>query len=105
MDESSFALESLLYFGRQTQALLKEEGDWPLDPLRSDFLREQLRTTHAKIEIRLIDEHGEIRTWLPPTRVPFDRRHEFHMEVKNVQPLITSGTVKRVGLYHLWTRL
>mgnify|MGYP007073184874 CR=1 FL=1 len=105
MDESSFALESLLYFGRQTQALLKEEGDWPLDPLRSDFLREQLRTTHAKIEIRLIDEHGEIRTWLPPTRVPFDRRHEFHMEVNNVQPLITSGTVKRVGLYHLWTRL
>ena len=37
--------------------------------------------------------------------VPLDRRHEFDMQVNNVQPLITSGTVKRVGLYHLWNRL
>ena len=105
MDESSFALESLLYFGRQTEVLLQEEGAWPLDPLRSDFLHEQLQRTHASIEIRVVDEHGEVRTWLSPTRVPFDRRHEFDMQVNNVQPLITSGTVKRVGLYHLWTRL
>ena len=105
MDETSFALESLLYFGRQTVALLKEEGDYPLDPLRSNFLRDELRKTHALVEVRVVDEHGEVRTWLPPTRVPLDRRHEFDMQVKNVQPLITSGTVKRVGLYHLWNRL
>ena len=105
MDETSFALESLLYYGRQTVALLKEEGDYPLDPLRSDFLRDELKKTHAKVEVRVVDEHGEIRTWLPPTRVPLDRRHEFDMQVNNVQPLITSGTVKRVGLYHLWNRL
>ena len=105
MDETSFALESLLYYGRQTLALLKEEGDYPLDPLRSGFLRDELKKTHAKVEIRVVDEHGEIRTWLPPTRVPLDRRHEFDMQVNNVQPLETSGTVKRVGLYHLWNRL
>ncbi len=105
MDETSFALESLLYFGRQTQELLKEDGDAPLDPLRSGLLQDELKKTHAKIEIRVVDEFGEIRTWLPPTRVPLDRRHEFDMQVSNVQPLITSGTVKRVGLYHLWNRL
>jgi len=105
MDESSFALESLLYYGRQTEALLQAEGDYPLDPLRSEFLREELKKTHAKIEVRVVDEYGEIRTWLPPTRVPLDRRHEFDMQVNNVQPLETSGTVKRVGLYHLWNRL
>ena len=105
MDETSFALESLLYFGRQTLVLLNEEGDYPLDPLRSDFLRQELKKTHAKVEVRVVDEHGEVRTWLPPTRVPLDRRHEFDMQVNNVQPLITSGTVKRVGLYHLWNRL
>lgn len=105
MNEDSFALESLLYFGRQTQQLLDEEGDFPLDPRRSAFLRRELKRTHASIEIRLVDEHGEVRTWLPPTRVPLDRRHVFQMEVNRVQPLITSGTVKRVGLYHLWTRL
>jgi hypothetical protein len=105
MDETSFALESLLYFGRQTGEMLKEDGDFPLDPLRSQFLREELRKTHAKIEVRVVDEYGEIRTWLPSTRVPLDRRHEFDMHVSNVQPLETSGTVKRVGLYHLWNRL
>ena len=105
MDETSFALESLLYFGRQTAMLLEEEGDYPLDPIRSDFLRSELRKTHAKIEIRVVDEYGEVRTWLSPTRVPLDRRHEFDMQVNNVQPLETSGTVKRVGLYHLWNRL
>ena len=105
MDETSFALESLLYFGRQTSELLKEEGDYPLDPLRSEFLQDELLKTHAKIEIRVVDEYGEVRSWLAPTRVPLDRRHEFDMQVNNVQPLQTSGTVKRVGLYHLWNRL
>jgi len=52
-----------------------------------------------------LDEAGEVRSWLPATRVPLDRRHEFDMEVHDVQRLITSGTVKRVGLDHLWTRL
>jgi hypothetical protein len=46
-----------------------------------------------------------VRSWLDPTEVPFDRRHVFEMEASGVQPLVTSGTVKRVGLYHLWTRL
>lgn len=105
MDETSFALESLLYFGRQTLVMLNDEGDFPLDPLRSDFLRSELKKTHAKVEVRVVDEYGEIRVWLPPTRVPLDRRHEFDMQVNNLQPLITSGTVKRVGLYHLWNRL
>lgn len=105
MDQSSFALESLLFFGRQTSLFLQSEGTAPLDAPRTDLLREQLKVTHAMIEIRLVDEYGEVRTWLPPTRVPLDRRHVFDMEVKRLQPLITSGTVKRVGLYHLWTRL
>jgi hypothetical protein len=37
--------------------------------------------------------------------VPLDRRHVFKMDTKDLPPLITSGTVKRVGLHHLWTRL
>ena len=105
MDETSFALESLCYFGRQSFLLLEEEGDHPLDPLRSAFLRRELRRNHATVEVRVVDEFGETRSWLPPTRVPLDRRHVFDMEVADVQPLVTSGTVKRVGLYHLWNRL
>jgi len=105
LNETNPGLEGLLYFGRQTTAYLN--GGWSrlLPAEHLDFLRQELTTTHARIKMRLVDEHGEIRSHLPPTRVPFDRRHVFDMEVNRLQPLVTSGTVKRVGLYHLWTRL
>lgn len=105
LDETSLALESLLYFGRQTRLLAAREGTSPLNADRVDFLRRELSRTHARIAIRLVDEAGAIRAWAPPTRVPLDRRHVFEMEVDGVQPLVTSGTVKRVGLNHLWNRL
>ena len=105
MDETSSALESLLYFGPQTKEMIQKHGFGPLDRARADFLWSELKITHALISIRVVDEKGIVRSWLKPTRVPFDRRHEFEMEVDKVQPNETSGTVKRVGLYHLWTRL
>ncbi len=105
IDESSPAFEKLLYYGKQTQERLQRYGHGSLDPLRKMALQRELKKTHASVQIRLVDEHGEVRSWLPPTSVPLDRRHVFDMEAKGVQPLVTSGTVKRVGLYHLWTRL
>ena len=105
MSEESLAFETLLYFGRQTREMLAQVDELALDPLRASVLARELAVTHAQISIRVVDEHGEIRTSLPPTSVPFDRRHVFDMDTNRVQPLVTSGTVKRVGLYHLWTRL
>jgi hypothetical protein len=105
IDETSLAYETLLYYGRQTSDLISSEGFGKLDPLRARALWHELTRTHALIAIRVVDEFGEVRTSLPPTKVPFDRRHVFDMDTNRVQPLVTSGTVKRVGLYHLWTRL
>ena len=105
MDASSTALESLLFYGRQTQQLLDQHGDRPLDASRAKFLRRELRRTHAMIAFRIVDQRGRIRTQMPPTRVPLDRRHVFDMENTDLPPLVTSGTVKRVGLHHLWTRI
>jgi hypothetical protein len=105
MDASSFALESLLYFNRQTRVLMASEGTSPLDPAREAFLRSELQKTHAYIEIKMVDEYGVVRTSLPPTWVPLDRRHLFDMDETDLQDLETSGTVKRVGLDYLWTRL
>jgi len=105
IDETSRAFETLLYYGPQAKKLLDSEGTAPLDPVRASVLRGELSRTHARIAIRVLDEHGAVRTSLPPTRVPLDRRHVFVMETNNVQPLETSGTVKRVGLHHLWNRL
>ena len=105
MNETSSALEALLYFGPQAKSMLEKRGFGTLDRERADFLWHELKINHALISIRVVDENGIVRSWLKPTRVPFDRRHEFEMEVNKVQPNQTSGTVKRVGLYHLWTRL
>ena len=105
MSEDSLALETLLYFGRQTIDMLDDLDVLPLDTVRARFLARELTITHAKVSIRVVDQHGDVRASLPPTAVPFDRRHVFDMDNHNVQPLVTSGTVKRVGLYHLWTRL
>ncbi|MEK6237839.1 MAG: hypothetical protein N2C14_24275 [Planctomycetales bacterium] len=105
ISENSLALETLLYFGRQTRLMIEKEGFEPLNQERADFLWRELGRGHASIAIRVIDENGEIRSWAPVTKVPLDRRHVFSMETNNVQPLVTSGTVKRVGLHHLWTRL
>lgn len=105
MSEESSALESLLYFGRQSDGWIKLLGTNPLDDERTAMLRRELTRTHARISFRIVDEYGVVRTYMPPTRVPLDRRHEFKMDVKDLPPLITSGTVKRVGLHHLWTRL
>lgn len=105
ISEDSQAYEALLYYGRQSRDMMNRLGHEPLDPLRVAALRKELQRSHVYVQLRVLDEAGEVRSWLPSTRVPLDRRHVFEMEVNRVQPLITSGTVKRVGLYHLWTRL
>ncbi len=102
---SSPALDELLFYGPQTRELIEADGIGAINSERAGFLWEELKRTHVRISLRVIDIHGEIRSWLPPTRVPLDRRHVFEMETENLQPLVTSGTVKRVGLDHLWVRL
>lgn len=105
MDRTNNALEALMYFGPQTRKFMESEGVGSLDSDRAKFIWNELDCTHAKIAIRVTDENGVIRTWLDPTRVPLDRRHVFEMKTKDLQALVTSGTVKRVGLDHIWVRL
>jgi hypothetical protein len=105
MDESNPALEALLHYNRQTTALIRQVGTKPLDPQRAALLRRELSRDHALWYFRVVDEAGTVRAEMKDMRVPLDRRHVFDMEVRNLQPLITSGTVKRVGLHHLWTRI
>lgn len=104
MDHTNNALEELLYFGPQTKVMI-EAGGVEMEREHLEFLWRELAYTHANVAIRVVDDEGVIRSWLPPTRVPLDRRHVFDMEANNLQPLVTSGTVKRVGLNHIWARL
>lgn len=99
------AQDALLYYGRQAaQLLASEESGW-LDPLRAAVLKHELARDHAEIEIRVVDALERVRASLPATSVPLDRRHEFELDTQQLQPMIASGTVKRVGRDFLWTRL
>ncbi len=99
------AFETLLYYGRQVTVLLDRHGTGPLDSLRAEILKQELARGHAEVSIRIVDESGVVRALLPPTSVPLDRRHEFKLDPHDLQPLIASGTIKRVGRDHIWTRL
>lgn len=105
MNQTNNALEELMYFGSQSRAMIESLGVGELDSQRAEFLWDQLKLNKAKVSIRVLDQSGNVRTWVEPTTVPFDRRHVFEMQTNNVQPLVTSGTVKRVGLNHIWARL
>ena len=105
MAETNQALEELIFFGSQTRRQINENGFGNLDSGWAGFLGRQLACSHAEISIRVTDENGVVRTWVEPTLVPFDRRHVFKMKTNSLQALVTSGTVKRVGLNHAWMRL
>lgn len=103
--ESGPGFEALLYYGKQTRDLLARDGASPLDAEHVRRLTRELSRTHVRVSFRITDADGRRRVSLPPTRVPLDRRHVFTMETVDLQPLVTSGTVKRVGQDYLWVRL
>ncbi|QDU93662.1 hypothetical protein [Lignipirellula cremea] len=104
-DATSPALEELLFLGRQTRDLLASRRELPLDAKHEAMLRREVQRTQVRIEMRLVNKQGETRCWLAPTVTPLDRRHVFSMETERLQPIVSSGTVKRVGLDSLWVRL
>jgi hypothetical protein len=106
MSEESPALEELLYFGPQTKQKLGALEAVPLDGARLAFLRRELERDHVVAEFRIIDEDGKVRVGLPPTEVSLDKRYVFEpLNTHDFQPPEASGTIKRVGLNHLWQRI
>ena len=57
---------------------------------------------HLKVIVSFFDDNSTPITCLCESLKPNDL---FEMDVQNLPSLVTSGTVKRVGLDHLWTRL
>ncbi len=105
LGEAGPGQDALLYYGRQAARLLASDGAGRLDPIRTAVLKHELGRDHAEIEVRVVDALERVRASLPPTDVPLDRRHEFELDTYELQPMIASGTVKRVGRDFLWTRL
>jgi hypothetical protein len=113
MSDQSEGLETLLYYGRQSLLYLDQLGPGPLDKQREEFLRRELYVSptkidrlHVLVELRVVDEFGVVRVWNKPAPVPLDKRFGFEFTTNDYQRIEEStGTVKRVGLYHLWQRI
>ena len=106
LDDRNPAFEELLYFGPQALEMWQRyERRFPLAKATTARLVEEWRKSHVGVQLRLLDSAGNVCAWLPATQVPLDRRHVFTMRTDQLPPLIASGTVKRVGVHHLWTRL
>ena len=104
LDETNAALETLLFHGDATVALLETRPP-ALPEEHARFLARELARRHARIELRVIDVDGRELVRLDPTTVTLGVKAHVHPTRSSLPPLEFSGTVKRVGLYHLWTRL
>jgi len=105
-DEGRLALDTILFHGPRARALAWQAGFGALAPDRARFLARELERDHARLALRLVDDAGAVRLHLPPTRVPLgEKQHIVVHDAGGLQPPEVSGTVKRVGLSHLWVRL
>lgn len=101
--EDNAALESLLFYGEAAARLTREHGT---GGFASELLLSELDRSHATLSVRLVNASGVERVTLAPARIPLgEKQHLFPEHSSDVQVPEISGTVRRVGLNHLWTRL
>jgi len=105
-EQISPPLEALLFYGPQAAAYLQDISVGTEGREHLSFLARELRRDRVKMEFRIVDENGVVRVHLPPTEVNFDKRFVFEpLLTQDFQPPEASGTVKRVGLGHIWQRI
>lgn len=102
---ASLSLETLLFHGEATAAYLDFLGPGPLRADQVDFLRQELRRTHVQVSFRVVDEEGFVHASLSPTEVPLGKKQHVHLHTEGaLGDLEAGGTVRRVGLNHVWSR-
>ena len=103
--DDSAALDTLCYYGVQTRDMLAEHGAGALDKDHEAFLLRELSRTYVYLSVRVTDDEGIVRVSFDHHKVNIDERNHHAVDaVNNVIPPEISGTVKRVGLYHIWSR-
>jgi hypothetical protein len=102
MEAPSLPLETLLFYGDYTLALLENQE---LSPERRWFLEKELSRDRVLVEMRLVDDSGAVRGELTPRPVPLSQKQHLGFgQTGSLGAFVTAGQVKRVGLGHLWSR-
>jgi len=101
---STLALDTLLFDSARSAALLEAHGD-RLTAERRQWLADELARSEVVVEMRLVDEHGDVRGGLASSDFPLrEKQHLPFADTGSLGWLETGGKVKRVGLAHLWSR-
>ena len=111
LDADNLALATLLFHGARVGRMLDGLDGLDglcdrLDPPTEAFLRRELERRHARLDVRFLNADGSERLRLGARRIPLDeKQHLFPSHAEALTPPEISGTVRRVGLDHLWVRL
>ncbi len=98
-------LETLLYHGTEVRTHFNHKGTSPLDEAHAHFLQNALQKNHAMVQMRLVSDAGIVIAELKSTRVALGQKAHLRIPATgDLQAFDYSGTVKRVGLNHLWGR-
>ncbi len=105
LGSESSAIDQLLFHGDRTRTLLRSNPA-RLPARQRAFLERELNRTHARVFLRVVDAAGNVVTHVDGARVPLDeKQHLMGSNLVALKPHEFNGTVKRVGLHHLWTRM
>lgn len=99
------ALETMLFHHQASAQWLEILGPGPLSPAQARFLETELARNEYSMEMRLVDDAGQIRGHVGLDASPFDHKaHLYFDDTGSLGALLTSGRAKRVGLAHIWSR-
>ncbi|MEM7205269.1 MAG: hypothetical protein AAF628_33750 [Planctomycetota bacterium] len=103
MAEGSEALETLLYHDARSRELLATRGAPQLDADRHAYLARELARERAIVSLRVVDAAGTEHLRVDDATVRIGEKAHLHATGQS-DACEFSGTVKRVGVHHLWAR-
>ena len=104
LGEVTIELETLLFHAKESKSWLPVYGE-ELPFAHRIYLEKELARDQIEIEMRLIDENGDVRGSLVSSSFRLkEKQHLPFSGTGSLGYLETSGKVKRVGVSHLWSR-
>jgi hypothetical protein len=102
----SQSLDTLLFHDGEVRERLSRADVPDIGPAWMAFLKHELDKQIATFSLRVIDEDGHQRAFLPDTAMALGAKK--HLEISQTDlgtPMNANGTIVRVGLHHLWYRM
>ncbi len=102
---ASEGLETMLFYGAQTEEFLGKFGHGALSQEHQRVLRRELSRTEALVTLRLVDEEDDsVRAVYGPNAVPIGKKQHLATVGDGLLAMEFNGTVMRTGVNYLWSR-